>query len=76
MNADENIEFLVKSSYLEIYMERIRDLLDQRKDNLKVREDKGVVSAHMLNVLTSFIKGRECGLKELQRCMSAKSKTF
>ncbi|KAN0028672.1 hypothetical protein ACTFIV_010521 [Dictyostelium citrinum] len=40
-NADENIEFIVKASYIEIYMERIRDLLDTRKDNLKVREEKG-----------------------------------
>lgn len=31
MNADENIEFLVKASYLEIYMEKIRDLLDCKK---------------------------------------------
>lgn len=28
MKADENIEFLVKASYIEIYMEKIRDLLD------------------------------------------------
>nr|AAR39436.1 kinesin family member 3 [Dictyostelium discoideum] len=40
-NADENIEFGVKASYIEIYMERIRDLLDPRKDNLKVREEEG-----------------------------------
>ena len=40
MKADENIEFLVKASYLEIYMEHIRDLLDVRKDNLKIREEK------------------------------------
>ena len=42
--ADENLEFVVKVSFLEIYMERIRDLLDKSKDNLRVREDpnKGV----------------------------------
>uniref|UniRef100_A0AAV1UG35 Kinesin-like protein n=1 Tax=Peronospora matthiolae TaxID=2874970 RepID=A0AAV1UG35_9STRA len=41
MNADENIEFIVKVSYIEIYMERIRDLLDPYKSkvNLQVRED-------------------------------------
>ncbi|KAI9911913.1 hypothetical protein PsorP6_009619 [Peronosclerospora sorghi] len=41
MNADENIEFIVKVSYIEIYMERIRDLLDPHKSkvNLQVRED-------------------------------------
>jgi len=39
-NSDPNIEFLVKASYIEIYMEKIRDLLDVSKDNLKVREEK------------------------------------
>lgn len=39
-NADEHIEFLVKVSIVEIYNERIRDLLDPKKDNLKVREEK------------------------------------
>ena len=38
--ADEDLEFIVKVSFLEIYMERIRDLLDPSKANLKVREDK------------------------------------
>ena len=38
--APEEIEFMVKCSYIEIYMEKIRDLLDQAKDNLRVREDK------------------------------------
>lgn len=40
--ADENIEFTFKVSYVEIYMEKIRDLLDVHrvKNNLAVREDK------------------------------------
>ncbi|KAF0720488.1 Aste57867_281 [Aphanomyces stellatus] len=46
MEADENMEFVVKVSYIEIYMERIRDLLDpyKTKINLQVREDndKGI----------------------------------
>jgi len=40
MKADPNLEFLVKASYIEIYMEKIRDLLDSSKSNLKVREEK------------------------------------
>ena len=28
-NMDENLEFHIKVSYFEIYMERIRDLLDR-----------------------------------------------
>lgn len=38
--AGENMEFTVKISMIEIYMEKIRDLLDPQKDNLKVHEDK------------------------------------
>ena len=42
LEADENIEFTFKVSYVEIYMEKIRDLLDENrlKNNLTVREDK------------------------------------
>lgn len=39
-HADEHIEFVVKVSIVEIYNERIRDLLDRKKDNLKIHEDK------------------------------------
>jgi len=39
-HADDHIEFVVKVSIVEIYNERIRDLLDSKKDNLKVHEDK------------------------------------
>lgn len=40
--ADESIEFCFKASYVEIYCEKIRDLLDTHrvKTNLMVREDK------------------------------------
>jgi kinesin family protein 5 len=40
--ADENIEFMIKVSYVEIYLEKIRDLLDPHrvKNNLTIREDK------------------------------------
>jgi kinesin family protein 5 len=39
--ASENIEFTVKVSMMEIYMERIKDLLEPTKDNLKIHEEKG-----------------------------------
>ena len=32
--ADSDIEFNIKCSYLEIYMEKIMDLLDPKKTNL------------------------------------------
>ena len=40
LTADENIEFIVKLSYIEIYLEKIRDLLDpyKSKTNLQVRK--------------------------------------
>ena len=38
--ADEEVEFTIKCSYLEIYMEKIMDLLDAKKTNLQVKEDK------------------------------------
>ncbi|KZT59011.1 kinesin-domain-containing protein [Calocera cornea HHB12733] len=38
--APQNIEFMVKCSYLEIYLERIRDLLAPQNDNLQIHEEK------------------------------------
>ncbi|KAM0718748.1 hypothetical protein Q7P37_005819 [Cladosporium fusiforme] len=40
MSSDGSIEFTVKVSYMEIYMEKIRDLLVPQNDNLPVHEDK------------------------------------
>lgn len=39
-SAGEHMEFTVKISMIEIYMEKIRDLLDPVKDNLRVHEEK------------------------------------
>ena len=43
-SASENIEFQVKVSMSEIYNEKIKDLLNPSKDNLKIHEEatKGV----------------------------------
>lgn len=40
VNASETSEFTLKVSFLEIYLERIHDLLDPAKNNLQVKEDK------------------------------------
>ncbi|XP_033932810.1 kinesin heavy chain-like, partial [Pseudochaenichthys georgianus] len=40
---DENLEFHIKVSYFEIYLDKIRDLLDVSKTNLAVHEDKNRV---------------------------------
>ena len=39
---DDSIEFRIKVSYVEIYLEKVRDLLDSLgvKDNLAIREDR------------------------------------
>lgn len=39
-NSEEHIEFSVKVSYMEIYLEQIRDLLTPARVNLKVHEDR------------------------------------
>lgn len=39
-NSSENIEFTVKVSMMEIYMEKIRDLLDPSKSNMQIKVDK------------------------------------
>lgn len=38
--ADEAIDFEVKVSMVEIYNERVKDLLNPVKDNLQIRQDK------------------------------------
>ncbi|XP_057293269.1 kinesin heavy chain-like [Hydractinia symbiolongicarpus] len=40
---DENLEFHIKVSYFEIYLDKIRDLLDVSKTNLVVHEDRNRV---------------------------------
>uniref|UniRef100_H2ZQE8 Kinesin-like protein n=1 Tax=Ciona savignyi TaxID=51511 RepID=H2ZQE8_CIOSA len=40
---DENLEFHIKISYFEIYLDKIKDLLDVSKTNLSVHEDKNRV---------------------------------
>ncbi|KAG7234336.1 hypothetical protein INR49_004907 [Caranx melampygus] len=49
-SMDENLEFHIKVSYFEIYLDKIRDLLDVSKTNLAVHEDKNRVP---------FVKVRE-----------------
>ena len=40
MNSTSDIEYIVKVSMIEIYMEKIKDLIDVSRVNLNVREDK------------------------------------
>lgn len=44
-NANQNIEFLVKASYIEIYMEKIRDLLDGMLDLNDLTVDRNEIES-------------------------------
>ena len=41
MNAPPEMEYQVKVSMIEIYMERVKDLINPSAQNLKIRELKG-----------------------------------
>ncbi|KAI8061432.1 kinesin heavy chain [Gongronella butleri] len=55
MVAPANLEFTVRVSYLEIYMEKVRDLLNPSADNLPIHEDKakGVYVKGLMEVYVS-----------------------
>lgn len=54
-SESEDVEFTVKVSYLEIYMEKIMDLLNPKKQNLQVRKDpqQGIVIRDCTEVYVS-----------------------
>ncbi|BDD63715.1 Kinesin heavy chain, variant 3 [Monascus purpureus] len=56
--SPSNIEYTVRVSYMEIYMERIRDLLVPHNDNLPVHEEKsrGVYVKGLLEVYVSSVQ--------------------
>jgi kinesin family protein 5 len=56
--SPSNIEYTVRVSYMEIYMERIRDLLMPQNDNLPVHEEKnrGVYVKGLLEVYVSSVE--------------------
>ena len=53
--ASESIEFTVKVSMIEIYMERIKDLLDTTKENLRIHEDKGKKGIYIADLTEKYI---------------------
>ena len=66
--ADESVEFTFNVTYVEIYMEMIRDLLDEKRStvNLEIREDK-VKGIFVENVTVVSVKSRQ----ELLQFMAA-----
>ncbi|KAJ2653418.1 hypothetical protein IWW40_000472 [Coemansia sp. RSA 1250] len=57
IESPPTVEYMVKASYMEIYMERIRDLLNPDEANLPVHEDKanGVYVKGLMEVFVSSI---------------------
>nr|SVE70258.1 EOG090X014G [Daphnia similis] len=55
---EENLEFHIKVSYFEIYMDKIRDLLDVSKVNLSVHEDKNRIP-YVKGVTERFVTSPE-----------------
>ncbi|KAL8280862.1 hypothetical protein RQP46_006866 [Phenoliferia psychrophenolica] len=56
--SQDNIEYLVKVSYMEIYMERIRDLMKPENDNLPIHEDK-TKGVHVKNLSDYYVSSKE-----------------
>lgn len=58
LTSPSNIEYTVRVSYMEIYMERIRDLLVPHNDNLPVHEEKsrGVYVKGLLEIYVSSVQ--------------------
>ena len=69
-NAKDHKKFLVRVSYLEIYKEKIRDLLSQRKNgHYDIKEDpnKGIFVANLTTVIVNSIP-------EIEKAMDAGTK--
>ncbi|OLY81711.1 Kinesin heavy chain [Smittium mucronatum] len=58
LDSPPYLEYTVKVSYIEIYMERIRDLLNPANDNLPIHEDKSR-GVHIKGVLEIFVSDVE-----------------
>ena len=58
LTSPGNIEYTVRVSYMEIYMEKIRDLLAPQNDNLPVHEEKsrGVYVKGLLEIYVSSVQ--------------------
>ncbi|CAG8548568.1 5520_t:CDS:10, partial [Ambispora gerdemannii] len=57
LSSPSTMEYTVKVSYMEIYMEKIRDLLNPQNDNLPIHEEKnrGVYVKGLLEVYVSSV---------------------
>eukprot|EP01065_Artemidia_motanka_P038293 TRINITY_DN4714_c2_g1_i1.p1 TRINITY_DN4714_c2_g1~~TRINITY_DN4714_c2_g1_i1.p1 ORF type:complete len:907 (+),score=424.30 TRINITY_DN4714_c2_g1_i1:69-2723(+) len=54
--ADQHVEFTIKVSYVEIYMEKVRDLFTPEKNNLQLHEDfKGGRGVFIADVTEEYV---------------------
>lgn len=70
MKLNSNVDYLIKCSFLEIYNEQIRDLLNDDSRNLQIREDikKGCYVEDLIEeTVFNLESGIECLAKGLQR---------
>lgn len=57
-SADSGLEFTVKVSFCEIYLEKIKDLINPSKENLKIQEDKAK-GVHMPELTETYVVNKE-----------------
>ena len=70
--SPSNIEYTVRVSYMEIYMERIRDLLVPQNDNLPVHEEKNR-GVYVKGLLEVYVSSEEEVYEVLRRGGSARA---
>ncbi|CAE6996136.1 hypothetical protein CFE70_000245 [Pyrenophora teres f. teres 0-1] len=70
--SPSNIEYTVRVSYMEIYMERIRDLLMPQNDNLPVHEEKNR-GVYVKGLLEVYVSSEEEVYEVLRRGGSARA---
>jgi kinesin family protein 5 len=71
-DAEEGIEFTVKISYVEIYNEQIRDLLDVSKSNLRIR-DGAAGSVYIQDVTEVYVGDVDGVLEQMEVRLACKS---
>jgi kinesin family member 5 len=72
MASPSSIEYTVRVSYMEIYMERIRDLLVPQNDNLPVHEEKNK-GVYVKGLLEVYVASVEEVLEVMRRGGSARA---
>ena len=56
--SESNIEYTIKCSYCEIYMENVRDLLDPDKSVLKIKEER-IKGFYIENISEEYVNSED-----------------